>query len=58
MTKNLDTADRITKLTLSGMIIFSYFADIINGPLALFLVILSVTVLVVNLIRLGLRHDN
>lgn len=45
MTKNLETADKIAKLTLSVMCLTFYALGIIQGPFARSLMILSTVVI-------------
>lgn len=52
MTRNLETADKVAKLTLASATIVLYFFRLIQGPFAEALLLLSVTVLGVYLIKL------
>jgi hypothetical protein len=52
MTKNLETADVIAKLVLSSSTVILFFAGVIAGPFAHFLVIVSALILVIFLIKL------
>jgi hypothetical protein len=52
MTRNLETADRIAKLTLSSLTVVLYFFRLIQGPFAEALLVLSVTVLGIYFIKL------
>lgn len=56
MTKNLETADLISKLVLATGTVVLYFAEIIRGPFAHFLVIVSGVILAIFLIRLISAH--
>lgn len=51
MTKNLGTADVLAKLALSVLTILSYFLDMIRGPFAVVLVVLSIVVLSIYAIK-------
>jgi hypothetical protein len=51
MTKNLETADKIAKLMLSSATITLYFFDVIGGPFAKALLVLSGAVLSVYFIK-------
>lgn len=51
MTKNLETADRITKLTLSLMTLIFYFTGVIEGPFAIALIVVSVAILLIYLVK-------
>jgi len=55
MTKNLNTADLLAKLTLSVFTILSYFLGMITGPFAELLAILSFAVLIIYAIKLIVR---
>ena len=58
MAKNLETADRIAKLTLSMLTLVLYSVGVIHGPLAITLIVLSSIVILLSLIRLaGARND-
>ncbi|MBT1686461.1 hypothetical protein [Dawidia soli] len=46
MTKNLDTADTIVKLTLAVAVVVFYFGRVISGPVARGLVILAIALIV------------
>jgi hypothetical protein len=52
MTKNLRTADTIAKLVLSASTVVFFFAGVIGGPFARFLVILSFVTLGIFIVRL------
>ena len=52
MTKNLEAADRISKLALSTMTVVFYLFDLIQGPFATILMILSVTMILGYLIKI------
>ena len=56
MTRNLETADRIAKLTLALMTVLLYFLRLIQGPFAEALLILSITVLAIYLLKV-LTHN-
>lgn len=47
MTKNLETADMIVKLVLAVAVIIFYFTNLITGPFATTLLVLSIIVLVI-----------
>lgn len=47
MTKNLETADMIVKLVLAVAVIIFYFTNLITGPFATALLVLSIIVLVI-----------
>ena len=51
MTRNLETADKIAKLTLSSATLTLYFLDFISGPFARALMVLSALVVGIYLIR-------
>lgn len=51
MTKNLETADRITKLMLSIATSVFYLLGVIEGPFAQILMIISVAVIMIYLVR-------
>jgi type IV secretory pathway VirB2 component (pilin) len=51
MSKNLETADMIVKMTLSVLIVIFYFADIISGPFARLLMILAFLILGISAMR-------
>lgn len=51
MTRNLETADKIAKLTLSLATITLYFFDVIGGPFAKALMGLSAVVVSLYLIK-------
>jgi hypothetical protein len=48
MTKNLETVDRIAKLTLSVLTLGFYAVGVIDGPFAKALMIVSVAALVIS----------
>jgi hypothetical protein len=52
MTKNLETADTIVKLTLAVTVLVFDFTNIIAGPFANALMILAIVVIVIFLARL------
>jgi hypothetical protein len=52
MTKNLETADMVVKLTLAVTVLVFYFTRVITGPFATTLMILSSVVIVVFVTRL------
>lgn len=52
MTRNLEAADKIAKLTLSSATITLYFFDVIGGPFAKALMVLSAIVVSIYLIRI------
>ncbi|SKC83473.1 hypothetical protein [Ohtaekwangia koreensis] len=54
MTKNLNIADAIVKLTLAFLVIVCYFTRAISGTVALTLVALSLLVLVIFFAKLFL----
>jgi hypothetical protein len=58
MTKNLETADKIAKLALALTTLVFYFFDIINGPFATGLMLLSVMVILVYFIKSMLSKGN
>jgi type IV secretory pathway VirB2 component (pilin) len=51
MTKNIETADKIVKLTLSMMTLILYFVKVIQGPFASALAILSVAVVLLHFMK-------
>lgn len=51
MTRNLETADRIAKLTMAVMTILVYATGMIRGPWATALLILSILVLFIQTVR-------
>jgi hypothetical protein len=55
MTKNLETADRIAKVTLSLTTLIFYIVGLIEGPFAMGLMIISVTALLIYLVRIVLH---
>lgn len=55
MTKNLETADRITKLILSVTTAVFYFAGVIEGPFARALMIISILVILIYAARIVFR---
>jgi hypothetical protein len=58
MTRNLETADKIAKLTLSGATIALYFFDVIGGPFAKALVVLSAVVVSIYFIKsVFVKHE-
>jgi hypothetical protein len=58
MRKDLETADRISKLTLSVMTLIFYLIGLIEGPFAIALMVVSVTVVVIYFIRtIFLKHN-
>jgi type IV secretory pathway VirB2 component (pilin) len=57
MTKNLNTADLFAKLALSVFTILSYFLEMITGPFAELLAILSFVVLIIYAIKLVVREE-
>ena len=52
MTKNLETADTIVKLTLAITVLVLYFTSLIAGPFAKALMILSIIVLAIFAARI------
>jgi hypothetical protein len=52
MTRNLETADKLAKLTLAASTVVLYFFKLIRGPFAEALLLLSVTVIGIYLIKL------
>jgi hypothetical protein len=56
MTKNLETADLIAKLTLAGGSVVLFFTGVIAGPFANLLVILSCIIITVYLAKLVARR--
>ena len=52
MTKNLETADRISKLTLASLTVVLYVFRVIQGPFAEALLLLSITVIAIYFIKL------
>jgi hypothetical protein len=59
MTKNLETADKIAKVSLSLTCLIFYALKIIRGPFAHALMILSVAVIVLYVIKLlaAIKHS-
>lgn len=57
MTRNLETADRIVKLSLSGIILVLYVLNVIQGPFAHVLMIVSVAVIVLYIIKVAIVKD-
>jgi hypothetical protein len=55
MTRNLETADRIAKLTLAALTSTLYFFGLIQGPFAKALLILSLTVIVIYVIKVSFQ---
>jgi hypothetical protein len=51
MTQNLETADRIVKLTLALLITILYFLQFIQGPFAETLLVLSLLTMGINVIK-------
>jgi hypothetical protein len=58
MTKSLETADRITKLTLALMTLIFYLFDVIQGPFARTLMIVSVAVLLIYFVKIVFLRDD
>jgi hypothetical protein len=58
MTKNLEAADRITKLTLALMTLIFYLFDVIQGPFARALMIVSVAVLLIYFVKIVFLKDD
>ena len=58
MTKNLETADRIAKLMLSVLTLVLYFFGVIQGPLAITLIVLSSIVILLYIIRLAVAGSD
>ena len=56
MTKNLETADLIAKLVLATATVILFFAGVIVGPFAHFLVALSAVIIVIFFFRLMSVH--
>jgi hypothetical protein len=52
MPKNLDTADKMAKLSLSVMCLVLYFIGMISGPFAYTLMILSIAVIVLYVAKI------
>ena len=52
MTKNLETADLVAKLVMSGAIIVLDAVGILTGPFATLLVVLAVIVIMLTIIKL------
>jgi hypothetical protein len=52
MTRNLDTADKIAKLTLSSSTIALYVFGAIGGPFARLLMVLSVIVVSIYFVKI------
>lgn len=57
MAKNLETADKIAKLTLSSATITLYCFNVIGGPFARALMVLSVVVLLIYFLKLVFVKD-
>lgn len=51
MKRNLETADRIAKLTLSLMTLTFYFTGVIEGPFANALMVGSVIILLIYFVK-------
>jgi type IV secretory pathway VirB2 component (pilin) len=51
MPRNLETADKIAKLTLASATLILYFLDFISGPFARALMVLSAVVVCIYFIR-------
>ncbi len=51
MTKNLEKADAVVKLTLAASVIVLYFTHIIVGPFAKALAVLSGLMILISLVR-------
>ncbi|MEX1238912.1 MAG: hypothetical protein WEB30_04315 [Cyclobacteriaceae bacterium] len=58
MTKNLEMADNIVKVVLAVLTIVLFFFNVIAGPLATVLVILSCAMLVIYAIRLFIQKGS
>jgi hypothetical protein len=56
MTRNLETADKITKLTLAVATVILYFLHLIEGPFAKALLILSVGVIIISIIKVMIHR--
>jgi hypothetical protein len=56
MTRNLETADKITKLTLAVATVILYFLHLIEGPFAKALLILSVGVITISIIKVMIHR--
>lgn len=52
MTKNLETADNIAKLVLSVSTVILFFAGVIAGPFARWLLILSFVIIGISVVKL------
>jgi hypothetical protein len=57
MTRNLETADRIVKLSLSGITLILYVLNVIQGPFAHVLMIVSVAVIALYFLKLAILKD-
>lgn len=56
MTKNLESADLVAKLVLATATLILFFAGVIAGPFAHFLVIMSAFIIAIFLLRLMSAH--
>lgn len=56
MTKNLETADLVAKLVLATAAVILFFAGVIEGPFAHFLVALSAVIIVIFFFKLISAH--
>lgn len=52
MTKNLETADTIVKMTLAITVLVFYFTNVITGPFAKALMIIATIVVVIFIARI------
>ena len=57
MTRNLETADRIVKVTLALLTLVFYFFDVMQGPFAQALMILGAIVILLNFIKIAVAKD-
>lgn len=55
MTKNLESADHVAKITLAGAVIVSYLFDLITGPSAVILLVLAIVVVLSFIVRLAYK---
>jgi hypothetical protein len=58
MTKNLEAADKIAKLTLSLLTVVFYFSGVIEGPFAGGLMIVSVVIMVIYFVKMVFPKDS
>jgi hypothetical protein len=57
MTKNLETADKIVKLSLAFLILILYYFGLIQGPFAEVLMVLSCVVFILHFINIARAKD-